>query len=449
MRARATALDRGADGPARPRGRRTRTASWRPTRRSSTGRPRLDRRARAGDAARREGADRGVQRPRRARAHPQGDDLARPDRERRAAPGAAVAGPRARPRGRRARAPRATRDRARVDGGGRPLAQRRGPGDDPRQAVRHRRRRAAASRSSGSRTCSSRYPLRGVKGPMGTSQDMLDLLDGDEDRLAELERRVAAHLGFDRVLDSVGQVYPRSLDFDVVSALVQLVAAPVQPGDHDPADGRPRAGDRGLRRGPGRLQRDAPQDEHPLVRARQRPGRRAPRPPVDGVRAGRRPVERGRRLLLRRTPDRAAGRLLRHRRAVPDLPHRARRVRRLPGGDPARARPLPAVPDHHQGADGGGPRAASDARPRTRRSRSTPSRWRWTCARAAPTTTSSTGSPPTRGSASTGADIAALVSDPIEFTGAARSQTQAVVRRVEALVARHPEAAAYSPGAIL
>ncbi len=72
----------------------------------------------------------------------------------------------------------------------------------------------------------ARYPLRGIKGPMGTSQDMLDLLDGDSDRLAQLEERVAAHLGFDRVLTSVGQVYPRSLDFDVVSALVQLVAAP-------------------------------------------------------------------------------------------------------------------------------------------------------------------------------------------------------------------------------
>src|SRR5918992_2352911 len=71
-----------------------------------------------------------------------------------------------------------------------------------------------------------RYPLRGIKGPMGTAQDMLDLLDGDEKRLAELERRVAAHLGFHRVLTSVGQVYPRSLDFDVLSSLVQLVAGP-------------------------------------------------------------------------------------------------------------------------------------------------------------------------------------------------------------------------------
>ncbi|MCW2797560.1 adenylosuccinate lyase [Nocardioides sp.] len=72
----------------------------------------------------------------------------------------------------------------------------------------------------------ARYPLRGIKGPMGTAQDMLDLLDGDSTKLADLEQRVAAHLGFDRVLVSVGQVYPRSLDFDVLSALVQLVAGP-------------------------------------------------------------------------------------------------------------------------------------------------------------------------------------------------------------------------------
>ncbi len=72
----------------------------------------------------------------------------------------------------------------------------------------------------------ARYPLRGIKGPMGTSQDMLDLLGGDATLLDELESRVAAHLGFDQVLTSVGQVYPRSLDFDVLSALVQLTAAP-------------------------------------------------------------------------------------------------------------------------------------------------------------------------------------------------------------------------------
>jgi len=72
----------------------------------------------------------------------------------------------------------------------------------------------------------ARYPLRGIKGPVGTSQDMLDLLDGSSAKLADLESRVAHHLGFGQVLTSVGQVYPRSLDFEVVSALVQLAAGP-------------------------------------------------------------------------------------------------------------------------------------------------------------------------------------------------------------------------------
>ncbi|MBW0090438.1 adenylosuccinate lyase [Pseudonocardia sp. KRD-184] len=72
----------------------------------------------------------------------------------------------------------------------------------------------------------ARYPLRGIKGPMGTAQDMLDLLDGDAAKLADLETRVARHLGFEATLTSVGQVYPRSLDFDVLTALVQLAAGP-------------------------------------------------------------------------------------------------------------------------------------------------------------------------------------------------------------------------------
>jgi adenylosuccinate lyase len=71
-----------------------------------------------------------------------------------------------------------------------------------------------------------RYPLRGIKGPVGTAQDMLDLLQGDRGALARLEEHVARHLGFPHGLDSVGQVYPRSLDYEVVSTLVQLAAAP-------------------------------------------------------------------------------------------------------------------------------------------------------------------------------------------------------------------------------
>ncbi len=72
----------------------------------------------------------------------------------------------------------------------------------------------------------ARYPLRGVKGPVGTQQDQLDLLGDDPERVARLERSVAEQLGFEASLASVGQVYPRSLDLDVVAALVQSAAGP-------------------------------------------------------------------------------------------------------------------------------------------------------------------------------------------------------------------------------
>ncbi len=72
----------------------------------------------------------------------------------------------------------------------------------------------------------ARYPLRGIKGPVGTAQDMLDLLGGDASKLADLESRIAAHLGFENVFTSVGQVYPRSVDYDTVTALVQLASGP-------------------------------------------------------------------------------------------------------------------------------------------------------------------------------------------------------------------------------
>lgn len=70
-----------------------------------------------------------------------------------------------------------------------------------------------------------RYPARGIKGPVGTSQDMLDLLGGNADKLAEVERRIADELGFKNIFTATGQVYPRSLDYDVLSALTQVGAA--------------------------------------------------------------------------------------------------------------------------------------------------------------------------------------------------------------------------------
>ena len=70
------------------------------------------------------------------------------------------------------------------------------------------------------------YPLRGIKGPVGTSQDVLDLFDNDEKKVQKLEQIVAKHLGFENVLTSVGQIYPRSIDFDVISTLFMISAGP-------------------------------------------------------------------------------------------------------------------------------------------------------------------------------------------------------------------------------
>jgi adenylosuccinate lyase len=72
----------------------------------------------------------------------------------------------------------------------------------------------------------ARYPLRGIKGPVGTQQDQRDLLGGDPALVDRLEQAVLAHLGFTGSLTNVGQVYPRSLDLDVVAALVQATAGP-------------------------------------------------------------------------------------------------------------------------------------------------------------------------------------------------------------------------------
>jgi adenylosuccinate lyase len=72
----------------------------------------------------------------------------------------------------------------------------------------------------------STYPLRGIKGPVGTSQDVLDLFENDDKKVQKLEQIVAKHLGFENVLTSVGQIYPRSIDFDVISTLFLISAGP-------------------------------------------------------------------------------------------------------------------------------------------------------------------------------------------------------------------------------
>jgi len=70
------------------------------------------------------------------------------------------------------------------------------------------------------------YAVRGLKGAVGTQMDQLSLFEGDAEKVADLEKRVVAHLGMPAVWTNVGQVYPRSLDFRVVSALTDLASGP-------------------------------------------------------------------------------------------------------------------------------------------------------------------------------------------------------------------------------
>jgi adenylosuccinate lyase len=69
----------------------------------------------------------------------------------------------------------------------------------------------------------ARLPLRGIKGPVGTSQDALDAMGED---FAHLEKSIAEEFGFENTWASVGQIYPRSVDFEVVSKLLQIASAP-------------------------------------------------------------------------------------------------------------------------------------------------------------------------------------------------------------------------------
>ncbi len=70
------------------------------------------------------------------------------------------------------------------------------------------------------------YPARGLKGAVGTRLDQISLFDGDAGKARKLDDKVVAYLGLPVSFDAVGQVYPRSLDFRVVSALVDLASGP-------------------------------------------------------------------------------------------------------------------------------------------------------------------------------------------------------------------------------
>ena len=61
--------------------------------------------------------------------------------------------------------------------------------------------------------------FRGVKGTTGTQASFLELFDGDDEKVRELDARVALKMGFTRVFPVTGQTYTRKLDAQVLAAL--------------------------------------------------------------------------------------------------------------------------------------------------------------------------------------------------------------------------------------
>ncbi|MBR4597886.1 MAG: adenylosuccinate lyase, partial [Opitutales bacterium] len=70
------------------------------------------------------------------------------------------------------------------------------------------------------------YPVRGLKGAIGTQLDQLTLFNGDKQKAIELNELVLKHLGISKSFGATGQVYPRSLDFETVAAVYQLASGP-------------------------------------------------------------------------------------------------------------------------------------------------------------------------------------------------------------------------------
>jgi adenylosuccinate lyase len=67
--------------------------------------------------------------------------------------------------------------------------------------------------------------FRGVKGTTGTQASFLELFDGDHEKVAELDLRVARRLGFGRVFPVTGQTYTRKQDAQVLAALSGIAAS--------------------------------------------------------------------------------------------------------------------------------------------------------------------------------------------------------------------------------
>ncbi len=62
-------------------------------------------------------------------------------------------------------------------------------------------------------------PFRSIKGTTGTQASFLALFDGDHDKVRQLEKDVAAKMGFEKIVAVSGQTYTRKVDYFVLTVL--------------------------------------------------------------------------------------------------------------------------------------------------------------------------------------------------------------------------------------
>ena len=75
------------------------------------------------------------------------------------------------------------------------------------------------------------FRARGVKGTTGTQASFMQLFEGDEEKVRELDRRVAARIGFSDTYPITGQTYPRKFDYRLLSALAGVAASAAKFGN--------------------------------------------------------------------------------------------------------------------------------------------------------------------------------------------------------------------------
>ncbi len=69
------------------------------------------------------------------------------------------------------------------------------------------------------RSLHNELPFRGAKGTTGTQASFLELFEGNEENVQELDRRIAEKMGFNHAVPVCGQTYTRKFDHKILSTL--------------------------------------------------------------------------------------------------------------------------------------------------------------------------------------------------------------------------------------